>query len=162
MVVRTAAAKRRQSESMRTKHPAVKTTFHPAPIGGRNAVERIRASLMLWPRNGDFNVDNHRGAFLDINNHFRRIRMTHDTTAAKFLEVAYRLKMNTATLADYFGVPIGTMRNWLSGTREPPPVALRLLDVLCTIETFNPVLHAALVPPARGNNGPGRPRVPTT
>lgn len=48
--------------------------------------------------------------------------------------------------AEYLGVPAGTLGNWMQGTREPNAVVLRLLDVLGTIETFAPAIHATLMP----------------
>lgn len=48
-------------------------------------------------------------------------------------------------VADYLGVPRGTLGNWMQGTRDPMPVVARLLDVLGTIEMMSPSIHATLV-----------------
>ena len=82
-----------------------------------------------------------RTAILATYNPTWRLTMTPET----LLEIAYRLKMSSTQLADYLGVPVPTVRHWLNGTREMPPVAVRLLDVLATVETFNPDLHASFI-----------------
>jgi DNA-binding transcriptional regulator YiaG len=52
-------------------------------------------------------------------------------------------KVQTAAL---LGVPVYTLRHWLAGTRHPTASAVRLLFVLCLVETLAPDLLAALVP----------------
>jgi len=52
-------------------------------------------------------------------------------------------KVQTAAL---LGVPVFTLRHWQAGTRTPAASAVRLLGVLCVIETMAPDLLAALVP----------------
>ena len=52
-------------------------------------------------------------------------------------------KVQTAAL---LGVPVFTLRHWLAGTRNPTSSAVRLLGVLCVLETLHPDLLAALVP----------------
>ena len=52
-------------------------------------------------------------------------------------------KIQTAAL---LGVPVFTLRHWLAGTRTPTSSAVRLLSVLCVLETLHPDLLAALVP----------------
>jgi DNA-binding transcriptional regulator YiaG len=58
-----------------------------------------------------------------------------------------RLGMTHVQAAAYLGVPITTLSNWLYGHREPNAVAIRLLDVLGTIEAFAPDVHAMFLPP---------------
>jgi len=48
--------------------------------------------------------------------------------------------------AALLGVPVFTLRHWRAGTRTPTSSAVRLLGVLCAIETMAPDLLAALVP----------------
>ena len=48
--------------------------------------------------------------------------------------------------AALLGVPVYTLRHWLAGTRHPTASAVRLLAVLCLLETLAPDLMAALVP----------------
>lgn len=64
----------------------------------------------------------------------------------KIRETMKRHGWTQGQMADYLGVPRGTLGNWLQGTREPMPVVGRLLDVLCTIEWAAPVLHQSFVP----------------
>jgi DNA-binding transcriptional regulator YiaG len=52
-------------------------------------------------------------------------------------------KIQTAAL---LGVPVFTLRHWQAGTRTPTSSAVRLLGVLCLLETMHPDLLAALVP----------------
>lgn len=52
-------------------------------------------------------------------------------------------KTQTAAL---LGVPVYTLRHWLAGTRHPTSSAVRLLSVLCLLETMHPDLLAVLVP----------------
>ena len=52
-------------------------------------------------------------------------------------------KVQTAAL---LGVPVFTLRHWQAGTRTPTSSAVRLLGVLCLLETMHPDLLAALVP----------------
>lgn len=48
--------------------------------------------------------------------------------------------------AGLLGVPVFTLRKWTAGQRAPSAAAVRLLDVLCTLETLAPGLLAALIP----------------
>ena len=48
--------------------------------------------------------------------------------------------------AALLGVPVFTLRHWLAGTRTPTSSAIRLLSVLCVLETLAPDLLTALVP----------------
>ncbi len=52
-------------------------------------------------------------------------------------------KVQTAAL---MGVSVFTLRHWQAGTRTPTSSAVRLLGVLCLVETMAPDLLAALVP----------------
>ena len=52
-------------------------------------------------------------------------------------------KVQTAAL---MGVSVFTLRHWRTGTRTPAASAVRLLSVLCLVETMAPDLLAALVP----------------
>lgn len=72
---------------------------------------------------------------------------TPDSFAARLLETMHRLNLNEARAADYFGVPVFTLRKWCKGQREPSAVAFRLLDVLGMIEALAPALHESFLPP---------------
>lgn len=58
----------------------------------------------------------------------------------------HRLNLDEREAADYFGVPVFTLRKWLTGEREPGAAVIRLLDVLGIIEAMAPALHASLLP----------------
>lgn len=57
-----------------------------------------------------------------------------------------RLNLSEARAADYFGVPVHTLRKWLNGTREPAAAVARLIEVLGMVEALAPALHASLIP----------------
>lgn len=68
--------------------------------------------------------------------------------------------------AGLLGVPVFTLRKWQAGTRAPSAAAVRLLDVLCTLEALAPALLAALIPapvavvPAKRGRKPAGGKVP--
>lgn len=68
--------------------------------------------------------------------------------------------------AGLLGVPVFTLRKWQAGTRAPSAAAVRLLDVLCTLEALAPALLAALIPapvavvPAKRGRKSSREKVP--
>lgn len=68
------------------------------------------------------------------------------TTAQTLRATLERLNLDEIKGAQYLGVPVHTLRKWLNGTRRPSASALRLLEVLGTIEALNPSLHASFVP----------------
>ena len=67
-------------------------------------------------------------------------------TPNPFIETMRRLNLDETQAADYLGVPVFTFRKWASGERQPSAAALRLLDVLGTIEALAPALHAGFLP----------------
>ena len=82
-----------------------------------------------------------------------------DSFAARVRDTMHRLKLDEYRAADYFGVPVFTLRKWCSGEREPGAAVLRLFDVLGMVEALAPGLHAALTPPATAPKRPrGRPK----
>jgi transcriptional regulator with XRE-family HTH domain len=66
--------------------------------------------------------------------------------APRLRATAERLHLTDSQLAEYLGVPVYTVRKWLTGTRTPAAVAVKLLDVLGTLEAVAPAIHAALLP----------------
>ena len=61
--------------------------------------------------------------------------------------------------AGLLGVSVFTLRKWTTGTRAPSAAAVRLLDVLVTLDTLAPALLDALTPPASAPKRPrGRPK----
>lgn len=64
--------------------------------------------------------------------------------------------------AGLLGVPVFTLRKWTAGTRAPSAAAVRLLDVLGTLDAIAPALLDALTPaavPAAPKRSRGRPSV---
>jgi len=57
-----------------------------------------------------------------------------------------RLGLTDKQAADYFGVPVFTIRKWLTGEREPGAAVARLLEILGALETMNPSLHDYFLP----------------
>lgn len=82
------------------------------------------------------------------------------TFAARVRETMHRLNLDETRAADYFGVPVFTLRKWCSGERQPGAAVLRLLDVLGMVEALAPALHAALIPaaPTAPKRTRGRPK----
>lgn len=66
--------------------------------------------------------------------------------ASRIAETVDRLGLTESQAADYFGVPVYTVRKWLSGEREPGAAVARLLEVLGTLEALAPALHASFLP----------------
>ena len=66
--------------------------------------------------------------------------------AARIRETVARLGLDEPSAADYLGVPVYTLRKWATGERVPSASAIRLLDVLGTIEALAPALHAGFLP----------------
>lgn len=70
-----------------------------------------------------------------------------DTFAARVRETMNRLNLDEARAADYFGVPVFTLRKWATGERQPGAAVLRLFEVLGMVEALAPALHASFLPP---------------
>ena len=60
--------------------------------------------------------------------------------------LAARHSLDKTQTAALLGVSVFTLRHWQAGTRTPTASAVRLLGVLCLVETLAPDLLAALVP----------------
>lgn len=61
--------------------------------------------------------------------------------------------------AGLLGVPVFTLRKWTAGIRAPSAAAVRLLDVLLTLDAIAPALLDALTPPPAAPKRPrGRPK----
>lgn len=70
-----------------------------------------------------------------------------------------RRGLDETRAAGLLGVPVFTLRKWIAGTRAPSAAAVRLLDVLVTLDTLAPALLDALTPPATAPKRPrGRPK----
>ena len=68
------------------------------------------------------------------------------THANPFADLMARLNLDDTGAAAYLGVPVFTFRKWATGERKPSASAIRLLDVLGTVEALAPALHAGFLP----------------
>jgi hypothetical protein len=59
-----------------------------------------------------------------------------------------RRALDEPSAAGLLGVPVYTLRKWIAGTRAPSAAAVRLLDVLGTLEAIAPAVLEALTPAA--------------
>lgn len=57
-----------------------------------------------------------------------------------------RLHLDDTRGAEYLGVPVFTVRKWITGEREPGAAVARLLDVLGLVEAMAPALHGSFMP----------------
>ena len=69
------------------------------------------------------------------------------TVAAQVLQTVERLNLDEPRAAEYFGVPVFTVRKWCTGEREPGAAVARLLEVLGLVEALAPALHGSFLPP---------------
>lgn len=69
------------------------------------------------------------------------------TVAERVRQTVDRLNLDEPRAADYFGVPVFTVRKWCTGEREPGAAVARLLDVLGLVEALAPALHGSFLPP---------------
>ena len=82
---------------------------------------------------------------------------------AALLALMHRRALDEPRAAGLLGVPVYTLTKWTTGTRAPSAAAVRLLDVLCTLEAIAPAVLDALTPdaaPAAPKRAPGRPAKP--
>ncbi len=70
----------------------------------------------------------------------------HETTA-KIRQVMAETGYTPHQMARYLGVPTNTCGNWIRDDREMPLAAEKLLDVLTTLRTLVPDIHAYFTPP---------------
>lgn len=63
------------------------------------------------------------------------------TVGAQVAQTVERLGLNDAQAAQYFAVPVFTVRKWLTGEREPGAAVARLLEVMGLLEALAPNLH---------------------
>lgn len=69
------------------------------------------------------------------------------TVAERVRQTVDRLNLDEPRAAEYFGVPVFTIRKWCTGEREPGAAVARLLDVLGIVEALAPALHGSFLPP---------------
>ncbi len=78
-----------------------------------------------------------------------RLKPPIPPAAARIASLRDRLKLTKHQAADYLGVPVHTYIKWESGERTPPSVAVRLLDVMGSLETIAPAIHDYFLPKGR-------------
>ena len=66
--------------------------------------------------------------------------------AERIKQTLERLHLDDTRGAVYLGVPVFTVRKWISGEREPGAAVARLLDVLGMVEAMAPALHGSFMP----------------
>ena len=82
---------------------------------------------------------------------------------AALLAMMHRRGLDETRTAALLGVPVYTLTKWTTGTRAPSAAAVRLLDVLGTLEAIAPGVLDALTPdaaPAAPKRARGRPPKP--
>ncbi len=68
------------------------------------------------------------------------------TLAERVRQTLERLNLDDTRGAAYLGVPVFTVRKWITGEREPGAAVARLLDVLGLVEAMAPALHESFLP----------------
>jgi transcriptional regulator with XRE-family HTH domain len=68
------------------------------------------------------------------------------TLAERVRHTLKRLHLDDTRGAEYLGVPVYTVRKWITGEREPGAAVARLLDVLGMVEAMAPALHGSFMP----------------
>ena len=63
------------------------------------------------------------------------------TVADQVVQTVERLGLNDVQAAQYFAVPVYTVRKWMTGEREPGAAVARLLEVMGLLEALAPNLH---------------------
>ena len=63
------------------------------------------------------------------------------SVGAQVAQTVERLGLNDSQAAQYFAVPVYTVRKWLTGEREPGAAVARLLEVMGLLEALAPNLH---------------------
>lgn len=66
--------------------------------------------------------------------------------AERIRQTVDRLNLDEPRAAEYLGVPVFTVRKWITGEREPGAAVARLLDVLGMVEAMAPALHGSFMP----------------
>jgi DNA-binding transcriptional regulator YiaG len=66
--------------------------------------------------------------------------------AERVKQTLERLHLDDTRGAEYLGVPVYTVRKWITGEREPGAAVARLLDVLGMVEAMAPALHGSFMP----------------
>lgn len=79
--------------------------------------------------------------------------------AQDLADLIARRALDEPRAAGLLGVPVFTLRKWTAGTRAPSAAAVRLLEILNTLDVIAPALIDALTPPPGAPKRPrGRPK----
>lgn len=70
---------------------------------------------------------------------------TPEFTAA-VRDLMARRALDDSRAAALLGVPVPTIRKWIAGTRAPSAAAVRLLEILGTLEAIAPALFDHFLP----------------
>jgi hypothetical protein len=83
------------------------------------------------------------------------------TVAQRVRQTVDRLNLDEGQAAAYFGVPVFTVRKWLTGEREPGAAVARLLEVMGLLEALAPNLHQTFLVNLTVRPTRGRPAKPS-
>jgi hypothetical protein len=83
------------------------------------------------------------------------------TVAERVWQTVNRLNLDEFQAAQYFAVPVFTVRKWLTGEREPGAAVARLLEVMGLLEALAPDLHQSFLPRLTVRPARGRPAKPS-
>lgn len=83
------------------------------------------------------------------------------TVADQVVQTVERLGLNDAQAAQYFAVPVYTVRKWMTGEREPGAAVARLLEVMGLLEALAPNLHQTFLVNLAPRVKRGRPAKPS-
>lgn len=67
------------------------------------------------------------------------------SVAAQVVQTVERLGLSEVQAAQYFAVPVYTVRKWLTGEREPGAAVARLLEVMGLLEALAPNIHQSFL-----------------
>lgn len=83
------------------------------------------------------------------------------TVADRVKQTVDRLGLSDQQAAQYFAVPVFTVRKWLTGEREPGAAVARLLEVLGLLEALAPNIHQTFLVDLAPRVKRGRPGKPS-
>lgn len=83
------------------------------------------------------------------------------TVADQVVQTVERLGLNDVQAAQYFAVPVFTVRKWMTGEREPGAALARLLEVMGLLEALAPNLHQTFLVNLAPRVKRGRPAKPS-
>lgn len=83
------------------------------------------------------------------------------SVGAQIAQTVERLGLSETQAAQYFAVPVYTVRKWLTGEREPGAAVARLLEVMGLLEALAPNLHQTFLVDLTPRVKRGRPAKPS-